>query len=413
MRDSIRLRLHRIAATLALAAAITLTTAAAAHASFLVYACNGNLCRINADGSGQRQLTSDGQPGTSKVYGGPSLSRDGNKLAFAFNDHIIVSDPNANNRSAPFATTALVAKMRPDGGQVAELEQTFSSPAIQVCTYNLDGSGRNCPYGTPSAGWAPDNNLLISTGAGPPNYNQEICLVPVGGTSNPGCDARANDPMNDLYDPAVSPDGSTLAVTVGGGVGGSVMGHIALYNYATGQFERNLTAGTTDQTPAWSPDGTQIAFARGSSIYVIATNRAAGSELQLVAQGTDPTWGGPASPPPPPQPVVHLKLTVKASSRQHVVKRKGLTETVECNLACAFRATGEVQVSGKVYTAKMVTGRLHANRSKTIVLGLSRSVLRAVAKALAHQDLVAAEVGAVAQSGSQKKTAAVDFLVGH
>jgi hypothetical protein len=55
---------------------------------------------------------------------------------------------------------------------------------------------------------------------------------------------RADDPANDLFDPAVSPDGSTLAVTVASGIGGPVTGHIALYNYATSQFERNLTSGT-------------------------------------------------------------------------------------------------------------------------------------------------------------------------
>jgi hypothetical protein len=62
------------------------------------------------------------------AYGGPSLSRDGSKLAFAFNNHIFVSDVNANNRSAPFATTGLIALMRPDGGQLAELEQTLTNP---------------------------------------------------------------------------------------------------------------------------------------------------------------------------------------------------------------------------------------------------------------------------------------------
>jgi hypothetical protein len=115
---------------------------------------------------------------------------------------------------------------------------------------------------------------------------------------------RADDPANDLYDPAVSPDGSTLAVTVADGIGGPVTGHIALYQYATGQFERNLTSGTDDDHPAWSPDGSQMVFVRGSSIYITDANGAPGSEHQLVAQGNSPTWGSattaPAPPPPPP-----------------------------------------------------------------------------------------------------------------
>src|SRR6185312_15478298 len=263
---------------LGLVVAGAMALCASASASSIVYVCadGANLCRVDPGTGAQSQLTTDAQPGTSAVYGGPSLSRDGSKLAFVFDNHVIVGDGNAGSRGTPFATTALVALMRPDGGQVAELEETFATPAIQVCTYGLDGTGRNCPYGTSSAGWAPDNNLLISISAGAPNYNQEICHVSAA-ASGP-CDARADDSSNDLFDPAVSPDGSTLAVTVANGIGTSTTGHLALYNYATGQFERNLTSGTDDELPTWSPDGTQIAFQRGNAVYVIGVDAAPGSE---------------------------------------------------------------------------------------------------------------------------------------
>jgi Tol biopolymer transport system component len=279
----------RFGKILGILAGAMLVLPASASASSIVYVCSdgANLCRVDPGNGAQTQLTADGQSGTSNAYGGPSLSRDGTKLAFVFNSQVIVSDANAANRGAPFATTAFVALMRPDGGAVAELEQALG--VVQVCTYNLNGSGRNCPYGTAgSAGWAPDNNLLISVGAGPPNYNVEICHEP--DQSNPPC---ASDPAHNLYDPAVAPDRETLAVTVADG--SPTSGHIALYNYATGQFERNLTSGTADQLPSWSADGTQIAFQRGdNSVYVIGVNGAAGSEHQLV-QGSQPTWGASTS----------------------------------------------------------------------------------------------------------------------
>jgi Tol biopolymer transport system component len=313
--------------------------AAVASSSVIVYDCAPNLCRIAPDGTGMTQLTSDGQSGTSMAYGGPSLSRDGSKLAFAFNNHIFVSDANANNRSAPFATTGLSALMRPDGGQVAEFEQTLANPPIQLCTYNLDGSGRNCQYATPSAGWAPDNNLLISTQPGLAS-NEQICHVSAAVNDNQPCsDVRADDPANDLFDPAVSPDGSTLAVTVTDGIGGSVTGHIALYQYATGQFERNLTSGTNDDHPAWSPDGSQITFDRGPSIFVTNASGAPGSEHQLVAQGNSPTWGSSTTappPPPPPPPPPSGRVTSSHASLSGVGKRRaklGFTLTVGRNAA--------------------------------------------------------------------------------
>jgi hypothetical protein len=331
----------------ALALALIAPVAAVASSSVIVYGCAPNLCRVNPDGTGMAQLTSDGQSGTSMAYGAPSLSRDGSKLAFAFNNHIFVSDANANNRSAPFATTGLIALMRPDGGQLAELEQTLSNPPIQLCTYSLDGTGRSCLYSTPSAGWAPDNNLLISTQPGLTS-NEQICHVSVM-ANQPCSDVRADDPANDLYDPAVSPDGSTLAVTVADGVGGTVTGHIALYNYATAQFERNLTSSTTDDHPAWSPDGSQIVFDRGPSIYVANANGAPGSEHQLVAQGNSPTWGSattatppPSSPPtsppptPPPSRPPNGKTSSSHTSLSGLGKREaklGFTLTVGTNAA--------------------------------------------------------------------------------
>jgi WD40-like Beta Propeller Repeat len=326
----------RVCGVVALALALGAPAAAVAGSSVIIYGCAPNLCRINPDGTGMTSLTSDGQSGTSMAYGAPSLSRDGSKLAFSFDNHIFVSDVNANNRSAPFATTGLVALMRPDGGQLAELEQTLTNPPIQVCTYSLDGSGRSCLYSTPSAGWAPDNNLLISTQPGLAS-NEEICHVSA--IANQPCsDVRADDPGNDLYDPAVSPDGSTLAVTVADGIGGPVTGHIALYQYATGQFQRALTSGANDDHPAWSPDGSEIAFDRGSSIYVTDAGGAPGSEHQLVAQGDSPTWGSaavtptpPTPTPPSPSPSPSGKPSSSHTSLSGIAKRKaklGFTLTV-------------------------------------------------------------------------------------
>jgi hypothetical protein len=356
---------------------VLLTTAVfatAAHASFLIYGCAPNLCRVSPDGTGGAPLTIDGSAGA--PYGAPSLSRDGSKLAFVEGTQLFVSDANAQNRVGPISNFAFGAYMRPDGGQLADIEDF--QPGFAVCTFNLDGGGRNCPYGTASAGWAPDNGLLASISAGAPSFNKQIChLAAAGGQTC--ADVRANDPANDLYDPAVSPDGSTLAVTVGGGVGGSVSGHIALYNYATGQFERNLTAGTADEFPAWSPDGSRIAFQRGGSIYVTGAGDAAGSEHQLVANGTQPTWGGPPDATGGPAPTsgggggsaisprsLHLKVKRPKGGTRGLAK--GIRLSFSCPSAC--RATVTALIS------KRLAHKLHLARAKLVKVGTAHASLR-------------------------------------
>jgi hypothetical protein len=286
-------RLRVVAVSLMLGCGLTGTFVAAARASEIVYGCGGNLCAINPDGTGQTQLTSDGQPGTAQQYGSPSISRDGATLAFVYNSHVFVGGTQAPSHAGTgIASTAFTAILRPDGQQLAELEA--SGGMVALCTYNIDGTGRNCPYGTGSAGWAPDNSLLISVASDNSPYNQHICDVPA--AVNTACSViKADDVSHDLFDPSVSPDGSTLAVTVANGpLGSATTGYIALYNYATGAFIRDLTlpGNTTDETPVWSPDGSQIAFTRGSSVYVTSANGSPGSEHQLVATGDSPTWGG-------------------------------------------------------------------------------------------------------------------------
>jgi hypothetical protein len=62
----------------------------------------------------------------------------------------------------------------------------------------------------------------------------------------------AADPSNDLYDPAVSPDGTTLAVTLANGIGSSTSGHIALYDHATPEVALPDRRTRKIRLPAWS-----------------------------------------------------------------------------------------------------------------------------------------------------------------
>jgi TolB protein len=95
----------------------------------------------------------------------------------------------------------------------------------------------------------------------------------------------------DVAQPAWRPDGR--AIVIGELRGGSREG-ISVVTYPSGRIRR-LTAhesDTWDNSPRWSPDGTQIVFQRqtsaGTGIYVMRAN---GKRLRrLVSAGAYPTW---------------------------------------------------------------------------------------------------------------------------
>jgi hypothetical protein len=337
--------------TLALALpAVLLVLAAAtvpAGASVIVYRCAPNLCEVNPDGSGRHALTGDGDAG---AYGSPSLSRDGTHLAFVRGSgELFTADAGAGARVGPISHSALLAYMSPDGTRVADLENFGLGEPVALCGFAVDGSGRDCPASAPSAGWAPGDGLLISTyeTSAEPQYTA-ICLLGPGGS---GCERYvAHDPDRRLYDPAVSPDGSTLALTAVPVSAGdaATRGSIALFDYASGAFRGDLTVGPEDGEPAWSPDGTQIAFARGGSIYTIAAAGPPGSERLLVA-GDSPTWGeGSAGPSPVPSPAPSpAPGAATASPALRLGKPKLDRRRGTATLAVTVPGAGTVRLSGK------------------------------------------------------------------
>ena len=105
----------------------------------------------------------------------------------------------------------------------------------------------------------------------------------------------ASDPQQrTLSNPAASPDGRYLACvaepfSAAPGFTRSFRGAIALFDPATGGFLRDLTTAHADGTPAFSPDGKQVAFTRGEDLYVVPV---AGGRAKLLRHGVrDPTWG--------------------------------------------------------------------------------------------------------------------------
>jgi hypothetical protein len=290
-----------------LAVALALMLAAPAGAASIVYVCGANLCRVDPTKPKHvTRLTRDGKAG-GPVYRSPSLSTDGRRLAFVKGRDLYVA--NARARAARKLDTADLAWLSPDGSQVAYVRsvRVIIDPGTFPCcrppTYGLvpflflrgpgQPQGRTLARAVITAGWLRDRVIAATfrqQGSGP--RPDDVCLLVPPGASGVCERTIASDGAFTLSAPAASPDGRMLAAVAEPWAAGRAQqfsGAIALFDPSSGAHLRDLTTGTGDGQPAFSPDGKQIAFTRGRDVYVVKV--AGGTARRLVRKGSDPTWG--------------------------------------------------------------------------------------------------------------------------
>ena len=270
--------------------------AAAPGPGSIVFRCGDNICRVAPDGSGRTQLTKNGRsPGPS--YGWLSASKDGSRLGVVFGNEAYVLDGSGRRVKGPFRKNGpvLVALIRPDGRQLATIEQVPEliaqlppQPPIQVLTpflylTGVSGTGRDVvARSTATSGWRGNRLMRDETTRAEP-FEQGICLLATN-SSHECARPLAVDPDHDLWGPAASPDGRYIAVARAPLK--AFAGQIAIYSAATGARVRSLTHGR-DSQPSWSPDGKNIVFTRGRSLFVVP---AAGGPARRIAAGIQPIW---------------------------------------------------------------------------------------------------------------------------
>jgi dipeptidyl aminopeptidase/acylaminoacyl peptidase len=176
-------------------------------------------------------------------------------------------------------SSASIYSVNPGGGTPKNLSEVGS------------GSATNADF-QPS--WSADGSHLAFVRVDMQNCSGQIWTMSADGT---GQTNRSNDAATaNEINPAYGPDGSIVFVRAAAGTFGICSQHGLnqgdLWIRAAGGTTRQLTTGGSDNTPAWSPDGTKIAFTRlgsgGPHIFVMNAN-GSGTPRDL-GPGLKPNW---------------------------------------------------------------------------------------------------------------------------
>lgn len=156
--------------------------------------------------------------------------------------------------------------------------------------------------GRPFVAWA-SNREIIREGLGPAfdagSVDSGLCVPAPQSATNGTCTESSRQLALDpggrhLRHPALAPGGRLLAATAyvyaSPDIDSSIErpGAIALFEAATAEPVRDLTAGPGDLYPSFAPNGKTVAFERRGAIWTVRTG--GGKPKRLLRGARQPTW---------------------------------------------------------------------------------------------------------------------------
>ena len=263
------------------------------HGGRIVFTCTrGNynqICIINADGSGFKQLTNET---TNSYY--PAISPDGNSVVFASN--------NADNfdlwmldltSSKLFQLTnnignAFSPSFSPDGQNILFINRVASGPSA-LWLMGKTGQSPHLLFAGPNtivgAAWSPDGQTIAFAMSVDVQFAFQVFLL---GIKTPNSARRVTQGRSDIGGSlAWSPDSKNLLIFAGP-VDGRRIFRLNLENGAVTQ----LTFDGSSASAYFSPDGQYIVYnsIRNSTDANLYIMRADGHSTRQLTHDTEPDW---------------------------------------------------------------------------------------------------------------------------
>ncbi|HET7480189.1 MAG TPA: hypothetical protein VFJ72_11805 [Rubrobacteraceae bacterium] len=242
---------------------------------------------------------------TSNNSSDPAYSPDGGRIAFLSGNQIFVMNADGSGRRQ--VTTSSPAKTEPawsaDGTKIAYVSNSFDLDGqtdLEIWTINADGTGRKQLTGNTfpdtQPAWSPDGTKIAFVSARTGDTDRNVYVMNSDGTgqasitpnSPAGCSPNCYQGHDDS--PAWSPDGSKIAYVHGYGpptnpfAGGGVPNIWTMDPAGANKTNVSNNPDTSATQPAWSPDGTQIAYV---GVAPLSTDR------NIYVMNSDGTGQGP------------------------------------------------------------------------------------------------------------------------